>query len=172
MNHAGMGDEIYELYVLGVLEADQAEEIEAHLRENCDYCRTKLQDATRLSAAMAGIADQVEPPAGLRRRVLASVAPPRPSTSWVFAVAGLAAACVALLALSIWFGAQNSSLHGKLAGLEVQRNELESALELMSRPETRAVQFGNLPNAPRGRVFVSRTGGDSVRWDWLTCVVS
>jgi anti-sigma-K factor RskA len=29
----------------------------------------------------------------------------------------------------------------------------------MSQPETRAVQFGNLENAPHGRVFVSRRGG-------------
>jgi hypothetical protein len=43
--------------------------------------------------------------------------------------------------------------------MRIERNQLRSALELMSRPETRAVQFGNLENAPRGRVFVSATGG-------------
>jgi anti-sigma-K factor RskA len=159
MNHTDMGDELYDLYVLGILEPDQSEQIEAHLRENCEYCGAKLNEARRVAAAMAGMANQVQPPASLRRRVLASVEPPKRSNFWLYAAAGLAAACVAILAFSIWSRIQNQTLRSQLAAMRVERNELRSALELMSRPETRAVQFGNLENAPRGRVFVSKTGG-------------
>lgn len=159
MNHAGMNDEIYDLYVLGVLDAEQSEQIEAHLREDCEYCLEKLHEATRMSVAMAGIAEQVQPPAHLRQRVLAKVAPSRRRSNWIYAVAGLAAACVALIVFAIWSGAQNRSVLSQLVQAKVEDNELRSALELMSQPETRAVQFGNLPNAPRGRVFISRTGG-------------
>lgn len=153
-----MGDELYDLYVLGVLEPDQSEQIDAHLRESCEHCRMKLHEARRVAAAMAGMADQVQPPASLRRRVLASVAPPKRSRTWV-AVAALAAACIASLAFAIWLGQENHTVRDQLASVRAERNDLRSALELMSRPETRAVQFGNLENAPRGRVFVSGTGG-------------
>lgn len=159
MSHTDWGDEIYDLYVLGVLEADQSETIEAHVRGGCSYCSEKLQEAKRVGAAMAGMTDQVQPPVSLRRRVLESVAPPKRSNSWVWAVAGLAAACVALLAFSIWSAKQNQTLREQLTGVRVERNELRTALEWMSRRETRAVQFGNLENAPHGRVFVSRSGG-------------
>lgn len=159
MNHPAISDELYELYALGILEPDESELIDAHLRDNCEYCSAKMQTARRVTAAMAGMANLMQPQASLRRRVLASVAPQKRSNTWLFMAAGLAAACVALFAFAIWVGQQNQSLRGQLAGMRIERNELRSALELMSRPETRAVQFGNLENAPRGRVFVSRTGG-------------
>ena len=159
MNHPEISDELYELYALGVLEPSQSEQIHTHLLEKCEYCQTKMQTARRVTAAMAGMANQVQPPARLRRRVLAAVAPQKSSNNWIYVVAGLAAACVAVIAFAIWVGQENQTLRGQLASMRVERNDLRSALELMSRPETRAVQFGNLENAPRGRVFVSRTGG-------------
>lgn len=158
-HHPEINDEIYELYALGVLEPDESELISTHLQENCEYCRVKMQTASRVIAAMAGMAEQVQPPASLRRRVLASVAPPRRSNTWLYVAAGLAAACIALIAFAIWAGQENQTLRGQVAAMRVERNELRSALELMSRPETRAVQFGNIENAPHGRVFVSGTGG-------------
>ncbi len=159
MNHADFGDEMYDLYLLGVLEADQSEQIEAHLRDECQYCVEKVRQAERLTAALAGIAKQVEPPASLRRRVLASVAPPKRPTAWIYAVAALAAACVVLVVFAAWSSRLSASMQDQLAKAQAERNELRSALEMMSRSETRAVQFGNLPNAPHGRVFVSNDGG-------------
>ena len=159
MNHTDMNDELYDLYVLGMLETEQGNDIEAHLRENCEYCSEKVSEAMRLTAALAGMAEQVQPPARLRKRVLASIAPMRRQSSWIYAAAALAAACVALVVFAIWSGTQNRSLSNQLAQARTEGNALRSALEVMSRPETRAVQFGNLPNAPRGRVFLSRAGG-------------
>ena len=158
MNHAQWGDEVYDLYVLGILDADQAELIDAHLREGCDHCSAGLQEAQRVIAAMAGIANQVQPPAALRRRA-GSVAPAKRPTSWVYTFAFLAAACVGLIVFSIWSAQQNVRLLNQLVNTRVERNELRSALKLMSQPGTKAVQFGNLENAPHGRVFVSAAGG-------------
>ncbi|SRR5581483_4395911 len=159
MNHREIEDQVYELYVLDVLETAESEEIDAHLRNGCEYCQAKLLQARRVGAALSGMANQVEPPAALRRRVLASVAPRAHSRYWWYSIAGLAAACIALLALSIWSVQQNKTVTTQLAHMRAQRDQLRSALELMSRSETRAVQFGNLENAPQGRVFVSRNGG-------------
>src|ERR1700741_2606261 len=123
MNHTELDDQAYDLYVLGLLEDDQNDLIAAHLRERCEYCWARVDEAERLSAAMAGTTDQVQPPARLRRRVLASVAPPKRSLAWVYAVAGLAAACLALLAFTIWAGGQSGKLRDQLAAMRAERNE-------------------------------------------------
>lgn len=159
MNHSELPDEIYELYALGLLDASESRELEEHLREGCSECDAKLRDANRVVVAMAGIAEQVQPPSALRKRIVASVAPHKPSVSWIWGVAGLATACVVLLALLTWSGQANSKLRSQIATMRVERAELRGALEFMSRPDTRAVQFGRIESAPRGRVFVSRSGG-------------
>ena len=159
MNHAELPDEIYELYALGLLDASQSRELEEHLREGCNDCAARLHDANRVVLAMAGIAEQVQPPSALRKRIVASVAPPKPAVSWAWGASGLAAACLVLLGLLIWSSQANSKLRTQISTMRVERNELRTALEFMSRPDTRAVQFGRIESAPRGRVFVSRSGG-------------
>ncbi len=166
MNHAGMPEEIYELYVLGALEPEEAQQIETHLLEGCEECAARLDEANRVVIAMAGIAEIKNPPAALRERIVASVTPAsaravlaKHGASWMYAFAAAAAACIVLLVLAIWFGEQNGTLHNQIAATLAERNELRSALEFMSRQETRTVQFGTLENAPRGRVFVGRSGG-------------
>ena len=159
MNHPNIEDGSFELYVLGLLEAEQAQQLEEHLREKCPECTEKLMRAQRVTAAMAGMARQVRPPANLRARVIKTVAPPRSASRWIYTVAALAATCAGLIVFSIWSMQENKHLLNQFVDMRLQRNELRSALQLMSEPETRTVQFGNIPNAPRGRVFVSRSGG-------------
>lgn len=157
MTHPEM-EELYELYVLGALEPGLAAEIEQHLEDQCEYCLGRLQEATALSTAMAGIADPKKPPKRLRDRVLAIGGVRRHTRGWLLAVAGLSAACAVLLAFSVWSGQQVHALRDRMNGLTRERNELRSALEILSRSDTRTVQFG-LANAPHGRVFVNRNGG-------------
>lgn len=158
MTHAEM-DELYALYALGVLEADLSAEIEQHLEEKCAYCLEQVREASELAAALAGVAEPVKPPARLRERVIASVKPPKRATHWMFAVAGLSAACVALLVFSLWSRNELGAMRNQLAAVRRERNELRSAVEILSKPETRAVAFGKAANAPHGRVLVNRTGG-------------
>ncbi|HEY6990781.1 MAG TPA: anti-sigma factor [Bryobacteraceae bacterium] len=157
MTHPEM-NELYELYALGALEPELANEIDSHLADGCEYCGERLREATRAAAAMSGMAEQLEPPKHLRDRLLASVRPRKQSSSWLFAVAGLAAACVLLLVYSLWSRNTVQSLSDRISSLTQERDQLRSAVEVLSRPDTRMVQFGN-NNAPHGRVFLSQNGG-------------
>ncbi len=182
MTHAEM-DGLYELYALGALEPDLAAEIEEHLSQQCPECLARVSEAAQFSAALAGIAEVKKAPAKLRGRVLESIAPAKSSRNWMFAVGGLSAACIALLAFALWSGtrmhrmgaqlvvvsedrdrlqstleAMNRSERNQLADVRSERDQLRSALGVMRSPETRSVRFGT-ENVPHGWVFANRTGG-------------
>ena len=158
MTHAEM-DELYELYALGALEHEQAAEIEQHLADACPYCRERVGDAARFTSALAGIAEPVPLPRGLRRRVLASIALHNQAKNWFFGMAALAAACAALLVLAIVSRSELSRMQDSLGVIRSERDQLRAALEIMSKSETRGVQFGRAETLPHGRVFVNPNGG-------------
>jgi anti-sigma-K factor RskA len=159
MTHTEM-DELYELYALGVLEPDLATEIESHLDEHCAYCSEHLAAAVEFNARLAAVAEPVNPPARLRRRVLAAIKPaPKPVRAWSFAPFVWAAACLGLLVFAIASRLEMSNLQQRLATLTEERDQLRSAVQILSRPDTRAVEFGRTENLPHGRVLVTRNGG-------------
>ncbi len=158
MTHSEM-DELYELYVLGVLEPDMAVEIDGHLADRCPYCLERLQDAVLVTSAMSGVAEPRKPERIVRERLLASVGRQRQSRNWLFAVAALSAACVALVVYSVWAANAQGQLESQIAALQTERNQLRSAVEVLSQPDTRTVQFGVAENTPHGRAFVTPTGG-------------
>lgn len=157
MTHAEMNG-LYELYALGVLEPELAAEIDRHLDDQCEYCWKHLSEASALTAALAQVAEPAAPPAGLRERVLAGVRP-KPSRRWSFAVVALAAACLALVAYSIASRVAMQHMQTQLAALETERDQLRSAVQILSRPDTRTVEFGRTENVAHGRVLVNRHGG-------------
>lgn len=161
MTHPEM-DELYELFVLRALEHELASEIEKHLRDGCDYCQAKIDEATVTMAAFAEVVPLTKPPQYLKERVLSSiqpiaaVPPKRPSNSGsLFALMG---ACAALLAVAVWFGSETNGLKSRLNEVSRERNELEAALKSLSRSGTRTIQFGKA-NEPQGKVFVNPSGG-------------
>jgi anti-sigma-K factor RskA len=158
MTHAEM-NELYELYALGVLEVGPASEIERHLDEQCGHCREHLAEAVQLAAALAETAEPISPPVRLRERILASVRPSKPARNWTFAVIALGAACIALIAFSIASRLAVRNMQERLDALAAERDQLQSAVEILTRPETRTVEFGKAENVPHGRVLVSRNGG-------------
>jgi anti-sigma factor RsiW len=158
MTHAEM-NELYELHALGVLEPELASEIDRHLDEQCAHCREQLRMALELTAALASVAEPVVPPARLRQRVISSVRPSQPRRTWRFAAIALAAACLLLAIFSVASRVAMGRLQQQLAALTAERNQLRSAVEILSRPETRTVEFGKAENVPHGRVLVSRGGG-------------
>lgn len=109
-------DDLYELYILGVLEPEVAAEVEGYIREHPGEASARLKEATEIAAAMAGMAEEVKPPAELRQRVLATVTPRRHSRNWMFAFGGLAAACVVLAVFSL----------STRSELQQARNQLQS----------------------------------------------
>ncbi|MGH9655567.1 MAG: anti-sigma factor [Bryobacteraceae bacterium] len=158
MTHSEM-DELYELYVLGTLDAEQAVEIDAHVRDECPYCLEHIQKALATTAALSGLAEQRTPPPQLRSRVLANVAAP-PSAKpypWLL-VAGLSAACLALIGFSIWAGIQIVSQGNHIGTLLAQRDQLRAAVEVLSQPATQKIGFAGTVNSPHGRVFVNPRG--------------
>ncbi len=158
MTHDEM-NELYELYVLGALEADQVAEVDEHLGTRCAYCLEHIQEAITVVSAMSGLAEDQKPPVRLRKRILASVEPETRNRGWLFAVAGLSAACAALAFATIWSANAVREYRAEISGLQAERNQLREAVEILSKLETRTVQFGLTNGQPHGRVFANRNGG-------------
>ena len=150
---------LYELYLMGALEPQEALEIEQHVADQCPVCIPRLQEATGVVASLSGIAEQQPLPPRLRKRVLASVKPETESRNWLFGVLGLSAACVALLVFALWTTGSMNSYRRQVAELEAQRNQLRAAVEILSQSQTRTVKFGLAENKPHGRVFVNPESG-------------
>jgi len=151
MTHAEM-NELYDLYALGALEPDSSVEIDQHVADQCEYCLGHIRDAIETTAMLSGLADTLEAPASVRRRLMAGLRPEKPVRRWSLAIPALAAACVALLIWGVWSTNQVDAVRG-------ERDRLRAALEILSRSETRSVQFGRSDNVAHGRVFVNKNGG-------------
>lgn len=166
MTHAEM-NELYELYALGALEIEAASEIDQHLADGCAYCTEHVGEAVYASAMLSSLAEPLTPPAEVRTRLLAGLrtqtvavaAPSGKKRRWSFAIPALAAACVALLAFSLWSGIETRQLRTDLDKVIGERNQLQSALEILSRSQTRTVQFGTSDAVAHGRIFVNKGGG-------------
>lgn len=158
MTHAEM-NEVYEPYALGVLEPEIAAEIDQHLQDGCEYCAEHVSEALAIVAALASLAEPVTPATRVRERVLGTVRPVKAARSWMFTVVGLAAACLALIVFSVASRTAMREMQAQFAALTQERDQLRSALQILSRPETRAVEFGRTENVPHGRVLVNRNGG-------------
>ena len=61
-------------YVMGELIGAKLEAFEAHLLEGCPICAAELERLRRAAAVLDLAADEEQPPAGLRERVLAGAA--------------------------------------------------------------------------------------------------
>ncbi len=152
--------EDYDAFALGTIDDPESGEIRSHIRRNCPNCVPGVQNSLRLIAQMGVLANQVEPPSRLRKRILAAVkpslldVPERSRFGW-----GMiwAAASVFLLAVSVLLGLQSRHLSA------LRRDEaarLERALSVMSASDSKDVTFGtnrNLP--PRGRVVINGKRG-------------
>lgn len=164
MTHSEM-DDAYELYLMGVLEAAEAAEITEHLHNNCEYCVERIAAASNLLASLSALAEPAAPPAHLRERILSFAETPaavpitKPRSIWPLAFALAAAASIAL---AVWGVTEQGALQRSISQLrEVsrQRNELRSAIEILTESDTRTVNFGQSQDVPHGRVFLSRSGG-------------
>ena len=155
---------LYELYAMGALDTDDRSEFEAHLRTGCPMCAAGVRQANALMSHLAAMPDQVQAPARLRRRVLASVGVEKSNWGWIGAFA--AAACT-LIILVVWWNRDTQKRDAALADAraEIQRtaSDLASAreaLQFLNEPETKQVVFGQgQQRPPRGRVFVNAQHG-------------
>lgn len=170
-----------ELYALGLLDADTRKSFEDHLKRN-PHLAAGVAASFRTVALVGASAPEVDPPPGLRARLLARVAqladsPPKvdrgPESkpgrfAWWPWIPALAA--VAMVVLLIRGNLQQEALRTELASARSQLLERESALGLSQReltqlrravtllgaPGTRLARFGQ---GPAGTAFVNPQGG-------------
>jgi anti-sigma-K factor RskA len=163
VTHAEM-DDLYGLYSLGALDFNAAVEIDSHLADGCEYCLQQIRQAINVTAGLSGIAEPVQPPPALRSRVLAMVqgerSERRPSV-WRFAFASAALACAALAVFSGWALTQSRGVRQRLVRVLADRDQLRSALQILTEQQTRSVRFGaeNGSGSAHGFLFVNREGG-------------
>ncbi len=158
--------EMYDLYALGVLEPEEAAELDSHLRRGCPDCSSGVQQALSSSVLLATLPEQVDPPPRLRKRILDSVTPEKPRWTWAW-VGAWAAATAALVFTIVSLKNQNTQQGAELAQIrdEIRRDAADlvnarAALKFLNEPETKQVVFGQgQPKPPRGRVFVNPNRG-------------
>jgi anti-sigma-K factor RskA len=154
----------YELYALGVLDAGERAELDAHLRREGDPCIAGVQHARELVSSLALTSPESRPPARLRSKVVALVGEPKRTWNWTL-VWIAASACLAVAV--VWFGVTRRDEQRSLAGVrqELQRKNLElttltEAFALMNDPAAKQLVFGEgAPKPPHGRVFVNPKQG-------------
>jgi hypothetical protein len=163
MTHDELKD-LYELYVLGVIDGEEKIELEQHLAAKCPQCEAGLRQALQFSSLFGTLPAAVEPSRGLRRRVLASVGvEPKSSRLWLGALAALSAC---LLIGVVVLAVDNTRRKDELAGVQTQLREtsndrarIEEVLRFLNEPETEQVVFGKgQVQPPRGRIFVNPRG--------------
>ncbi len=157
----------YELYTMGASEEPTRGELREHFQRGCETCIEGVRKARTLTAKLSNAVTLADPPAGLRRRVLAMVSPElldKKGAAWSWIWAGTAA----LLGVATLFViARESSLRNAFTQVQAearqQKNELarlDESFALVDDPDSRQVAFGqNTPEPPRGRIFVHRTRG-------------
>lgn len=169
-------DDLYELYLLGVLEPDVAAEVERYFQEHPAEYAERLGGAYRLVAAMAGIAEPVKAPAQLRDRVLATIAPQRVRLQprrlwggWVFAAAALSSACLALALFSLRDRGELGQMRDQLNSAISERNQLRSTLTNAINSEL--AQVAAL-TAERDRLRVALTNANSTAQSQLAALTN
>ncbi len=157
----------YELYTLGASEEPALGELRAHFERGCESCTQGVRKANSLTSRLGSAVALVDPPARLRRRVLALAKPElldEKSSAWSWIWAG-AAALLGVTALFLF--ASQSRLRNDFTRVQAQAlrqttelARLDESLSLMNDPDSRQVVFGQgTPKPPRGRIFVHQTRG-------------
>lgn len=158
--------EQYEEFALGTLEAEERSEIAAHLARHCPVCMAGVDEARRLVSHFAYLAPPAEPPAELRRKLLASVAarPAKRISIWAWS---WAAAAAALLLFGV-FAAQQAyhqkqqirELEARLKDLGAEAETYRKAFAIASSPGTRSISLNPAqPEAPQVRAYWNENSG-------------
>lgn len=162
----------YDLYALGIAEDPELSEIRAHLDRVCPTCVPGVRGARELTALIGATAPAAEPPARLRKRVLAIAGSQTASRlKWSPVWAAVAAGAV-ITAVVFNIRGHRASAELAQAATELRQVQSEStaqtrelarlneAFAILNQPDAKQVVFGGAaPLPPRGRVFVDPARG-------------
>lgn len=144
---------MYELYALGVLEAEERAEIDQHLANGCEPCRQSVKRAALTNAIVLSFAPEADPPKRVKRKLLAGIGIEPRHWGWL----GWAAATACLLVTTLWFSTAEQRRSHELAQAE---SRVRQFIDVLNSPETRQVNFGQgTTQPPKGNVFVNPRSG-------------
>ena len=143
----------YGAFALGSAEDPERAEILTHLDRHCPECVAGVRSAVATVLAMSGAVKLVDPPAHLRKRLVAMVSPRQERRPFMFWLPWAVSAILALVLLSVSIPAR---LRNPKSALTAQAR-FEEVLSILKDPDTKAVAFGD--PAVRGRFFVSSNKG-------------
>jgi anti-sigma-K factor RskA len=159
-------DVLYELYALGLLEADEMAEVRARVEAGDPEAARGVARALQLTSAMAYLAPEQKPAKNLRRRLLLAAGAPERGFGWQW-IGGLAAVAAALAVIVFNMrqdvGAREArilALERELSTAKVELAQVNELYEFLRQPATVGVKFGVEQNQPpRGQVFLNRERG-------------
>ena len=162
------------LYALGGLQGEERAVLEKHLEE-CSACRQELQQLQGDMALLALSASGPAPPQRARQRLMRAIAQePRMKAvpqrrPWWPVAPYLAAAALALAAVLFW--KRNDELQGRVAELERQSSQQQSAIEeakqvlaTLTAPDAMRVTLVAAPARPQpqGKAIYVRNRGSLI----------
>jgi hypothetical protein len=155
-DHAGHRDDVG-AYLLGALNDLERQAFERHLR-GCDECQEELERLRPAAEALPGSVVQLDPPPGLKKRLMAEVerdAPPAPARRPFLRVPRLAFAAAALvLGLAIGFGvAQLGGDDTRTVTATVAKAMPKAGGTLEIEGDSATLQLHNMPELGRARVY-------------------
>jgi len=166
--------DLFELYAVGVLEKEESEALRLHLDSGCDECGKRFVQALMQANLVSDTVPLVEPPAGLRNRIAASVAAspvmvmPAPKKNARPAILPwlLAAASIAALAVGIGYeeNVRRADAASFSAALEssnkAEAQRTAAMLSILQAPGTKQVAFNiSESNLPHGSLFIHKNLG-------------
>ena len=155
----------YELFTLGIAEDPERIEIREHLQRECPVCVPGVRGARQLITLIGAASPLADPPARLRKRVLA-IAGAETASPWRWSPLWAALAAGALIA-AVFFQTRAQRASGELAQAQAESASqtrelarLNEAFAILNQPDAKQVVFGGAaPQPPRGRVFLDPSRG-------------
>ncbi len=154
----------YELYLLGVADEPERDEIREHLSRGCEACMAGMTRARELTAVLGGLAAPSAPSPKLRRRILASVGVEERRFGWA---PFLAAALVLSLFAAVYFGGRERrfadeamQLRDQLRRQTIELTHLNEAMAILNGSDTVVTSFGaGQPQPPKGKIIINPSRG-------------
>jgi len=161
-------EEELDLYALGALDSEEAQELESHL-EVCPECSRKFAEARGRVALLALAAPPQDAPSRVKERLLKQIAsrgaghrPARLTVFWQWAAPALAALSLVLAVWAVALRTENNELARQVRELQATQQTMKAelsrastVLELLTAPDTTKVTLvaGEAHPAPQGKVF-------------------